>query len=738
VLVNIHLSRVCLVPQRRHFARIFILASLFILSPLTNLFSQNNPFKIDDGLYAYYSKCFDNIKSNNVLSMADTLFNMSKKKGDVKAQCLALNLKGEHYYYVWDIDNLLIEKERIGNFAKKTPYTQYVFSIWNRVINYYLSAGSMSKAMDEMRAYQKEALRLNDRYGIGNSYKKISDTYIALDNYSLALEELQKGAEYFKSHNLSVELDNIYASMGNVYLLSGKPEQSIKYYNEALSTTPVETTKGPYYLALARANLQLNNLVETERYMNLAQEWEKHHKMTVLNNSVKFKLYCEYYIKSGELNKALQYTDSIPELNAYKYKTEIYEKLGDYKNAYLIYCKFAEQEKNKINENSRRSLSEYTAMYDKERIENEKNMLALKNSQLAFEQLKTRDMLLAAEKAGNLLALSNTKLELKNKNLALQTQNAEVERQKADASRQRAISANARQHARNIRRFSAIMTLFFILLSGAAFAYASQRQRATTKLKGEVEKVKKAREEADRAREVAEKSQKEAENANRMKSLFIQNMSHEIRTPLNAIIGFTDLLNDPSSELDSADKEQFRGLIHNNGNLLTTLINDILDLSKLESGTYDMHIESLNALNLCKNAVASVQNRVKKDVKLVFENPEEDVVFESDPQRVLQVLTNLLTNACKCTENGSIKLAYRKIDNNISFSVTDTGCGVPKESAEKIFDRFEKLDKFRQGTGLGLNICRQIATLLKGKIYVDTSYTGGARFIFEQPIHQAT
>jgi signal transduction histidine kinase len=141
---------------------------------------------------------------------------------------------------------------------------------------------------------------------------------------------------------------------------------------------------------------------------------------------------------------------------------------------------------------------------------------------------------------------------------------------------------------------------------------------------------------------------------------------------------------------------------------------------------------------VCKNAVASVQSRVKKNVKLIFDPAAGNIAFDSDPQRVLQVLTNLLTNACKCTDNGSITLSYKKIDDNISFSVTDTGCGVPAEDAEKIFDRFEKLDKFKQGTGLGLNICRQIATLLKGKIYVDTSYTGGARFIFEQPIHQAS
>jgi signal transduction histidine kinase len=172
--------------------------------------------------------------------------------------------------------------------------------------------------------------------------------------------------------------------------------------------------------------------------------------------------------------------------------------------------------------------------------------------------------------------------------------------------------------------------------------------------------------------------------------------------------------------------------------LLTTLINDILDLSKLESGTYDMYITSLSASTLCKNAVASVQNRVKEGVKLFFDDPGYEIIFNSDPQRALQVLTNLLTNACKCTESGSITLSYKKIGDNISFSVTDTGCGIPVEDAEKIFDRFEKLDKFKQGTGLGLNICKQITKLLHGNIYLDTSYTAGARFVFEQPLNNET
>jgi signal transduction histidine kinase len=719
-------------------AKIFVIAGVLLSLSSQSAFSQNNPYKIDDELYKYYDKCMRNINSPVVLKMSDTMFNMAKAKGDVKAQCLALNARGEHFYYINDIKNLLIEKDRVGNFARKTPYTQYVFSIWNKVINYYLTVNNISKAMEEVRLYQKEALQLDNAYGIGNSYKKLSDLYLIIGDFDTAIDELKKAEDYYNSVNLKKELYNIYAALGNIYLSTNKYDESIKYYSLAVETSPSEAPKGPFYLSLARNYISTGDLQKAKHYMQLTEEWAKKYKMSQVHFMTKCKLYTEYYMRMGDYQKAMKYADSLPENNSYIFKSDLYEKMGDYKNAYKYFLKYDAIEKQYLDITSRNNLAQYTALYDKERVENEKNVLALKNSQLALDQLRTKDRLLAAEKAGNVLALSNTKLELSNKTLALKNQQIEAAKQKAEASRQRLIGINLKQHASSQRNLAIVLIIIFMILSGVAIAYALQRQRTARKLHEEVDNVKRAREEADRAREAAEKSQKEAENANKMKSLFIQNMSHEIRTPLNAIIGFTDLMNDPSSELDNADKEQFRGLIHDNGNLLTTLINDILDLSKLESGTYDIHIESLSALNVCKNAVASVQSRVKKNVKLILDSAEGNIIFDSDPQRVLQVLTNLLTNACKCTDNGNITLSYKKIDDNISFSVTDTGCGVPVEDAEKIFDRFEKLDKFKQGTGLGLNICRQIATLLKGKIYVDTSYTGGARFIFEQPIHQAS
>lgn len=251
--------------------------------------------------------------------------------------------------------------------------------------------------------------------------------------------------------------------------------------------------------------------------------------------------------------------------------------------------------------------------------------------------------------------------------------------------------------------------------------------------------MQKEKEIAIAARSEAEQARLEAVNANNLKSLFLQNMSHEIRTPLNAIVGFTSVLNDEDMKevLDPDERKEMVGLIETNSTLLTTLVNDILDLSKLESNTYTLIPSPVIVSELCHNTVKSIESRAAAGVELRVEEPEyaESIVFNTDSARLQQVLTNFLTNACKYTDKGSITLAYKVLEaeEGMEFSVTDTGCGIPPEKAEKVFTRFEKLDSFKQGTGIGLNICRRIAGLVDGKVYVDTTYTGGARFVFVHP-----
>lgn len=227
----------------------------------------------------------------------------------------------------------------------------------------------------------------------------------------------------------------------------------------------------------------------------------------------------------------------------------------------------------------------------------------------------------------------------------------------------------------------------------------------------------------------------QAEESNRMKSLFISNMSHEIRTPLNAIVGFTQLLD---SEMEDGDeRKEYSQIITDNSALLLNLVNDILDLSRLESERYRFTFEDEHLADCCRSVLNSVRHRVKPGVELKFTADDENFVLKTDKLRLSQVLINLLTNATKFTEKGFIELAYtvHQKEGFVQFTVTDTGCGIPLDKQDTIFERFEKLHEHVQGTGLGLSICRIIADRVNGKVYVDKDYTAGARFIFTHSLN---
>lgn len=234
------------------------------------------------------------------------------------------------------------------------------------------------------------------------------------------------------------------------------------------------------------------------------------------------------------------------------------------------------------------------------------------------------------------------------------------------------------------------------------------------------------------------KEKKSIELANKEQTAFLQNMSHEIRTPLNAICGFSQLLSTPDLRDILTDEEyrEYGEIIQSNTDLLTTLVTDILVSSDLESGKYQLNIHKCSANNICRRAINTVKTRCPNHIKLYYTSDiPENYCFESDEMRCQQILINYLTNAIKHTDKGEIHLhvSQHEKKNFITFSVTDTGTGVPADKAETIFGRFEKLDTFKQGTGLGLNICRKLATLMKGEVFLDTTYTSGARFIFNHP-----
>lgn len=230
-----------------------------------------------------------------------------------------------------------------------------------------------------------------------------------------------------------------------------------------------------------------------------------------------------------------------------------------------------------------------------------------------------------------------------------------------------------------------------------------------------------------------------AEEANHAKSRFIANISHEIRTPLNAVLGFSQLFANDQIELTAEERKQYAELIMTNGNMLLKLVDDVLDMSKIEAGKLKFNIGEHDVVALVNTAAKIAEtNRKSEDVEIRVATSISHLTIETDRERLLQVLANLTTNSKKCTEHGSITIALEKQPNDdmISISVSDTGCGIPKEKAQEVFERFSKLDSFRQGTGLGLSICKAFVEELGGKIWVDTTYTEGARFVFTHPIRQ--
>lgn len=229
-------------------------------------------------------------------------------------------------------------------------------------------------------------------------------------------------------------------------------------------------------------------------------------------------------------------------------------------------------------------------------------------------------------------------------------------------------------------------------------------------------------------------AKEKAEESNRLKTAFLANMSHEIRTPLNAIVGFSSVL--VSDDSSPAEKAQYCDIIQKNSDLLLHLINDILDISRMESGKIKFVWEECDVVELCQTALSTAEYGRKTSALFLFETPVASLVIKTDAQRLKQVLINLLSNAAKFTPSGSIKLAIAidKQHQKLELSVSDTGCGIPSDKSDRVFERFEKLNEYSQGTGLGLAISRLIVENLGGKIWVDKDYTEGARFVFTHPL----
>lgn len=221
-----------------------------------------------------------------------------------------------------------------------------------------------------------------------------------------------------------------------------------------------------------------------------------------------------------------------------------------------------------------------------------------------------------------------------------------------------------------------------------------------------------------------------AEESDRLKSAFLANVSHEIRTPLNAIVGFSEVIAHTENE---CEREEYLDIVKANSNLLLHLINDILDLSRIESGKMEFIDENIQMDELCEELRQMHQMRIKNDVKIIFERPAASLTIVSDSHRLRQLYSNLISNAIKYTEKGAITFVYKLKGDMMEGYVRDTGSGIPAEKLNNVFGRFEKLDLLKQGFGLGLSICKSILDKMGGEIWVESELGVGSCFYFLIP-----
>jgi signal transduction histidine kinase len=225
-----------------------------------------------------------------------------------------------------------------------------------------------------------------------------------------------------------------------------------------------------------------------------------------------------------------------------------------------------------------------------------------------------------------------------------------------------------------------------------------------------------------------------AEESDKLKSAFLANMSHEIRTPLNAIVGFSQLMSDENCT--SAEKEKFAEVINQNSDMLLTLITDIIDISRMDTGKMNFVYKKVRIKEIVESLRNTTLHLKKKGIEYIYISDREDIEINTDVHRLSQVMINLITNANKFTDEGKIVMEYKveRDKNRILFTIADTGTGIPMEKRNRLFERFEKLDDYKQGAGLGLAISKQIITRLGGEIWIDPDYTGGAKFCFTHPL----
>ena len=715
-----------------NFLRHFALTAVLLLMGCGLSCAQNNYYKMNDGLYADYQKAYKMRKTEAGRDLAESIIRRAVKAGDKNGEVVAMTIPFLYEFY--KPNNLeAVEREADRLLAKAKEYKTwavYFFAVSNKV-NYLVRQKRYVHAL--IYAYEQKdfAVQNNIQTGIRDIYYMIGTVQQYREEYMDAIQNYQSYIDYANQYLKRSNITDGYLSICDCYR---KTSQYEAMYREALAAEASCNSAYDHYDV--RVQQCYANFM-TGRYKDFRTDyqWIQTHQ----NDNRGLRDIVQRAIKVCKAIDDRDYDDAEIMINDIN-KTSEFESLrlaialslhrGDYKNATRLRWNLIDiftYSAHSMVSNDRNSLQ---------------NKLNIDANLMKKQQLDSRNTQLQLDNM--LLQIANSRLELNRANDTTHLAKIMAE-QNLQKLQQQEISTNLLQdsikqqqqlqeienaHNNSTKRGESIILAVSLIIIVVTIIYVNNQRRQAQTMQQGISQLH------NNIRNLNVSRYKAQENE-MMKTGFLQNMSHEIRTPLNAIVGFSNILSTMGDDLTDEERAEYIKYIIDNSNLLTTLVDDILVITDLQTSNYVVITEEVRVNELCRETIETVRHRAAEGVELRFNTTlGEKFIASTDRKRVQQVLINMLTNAEKNTTEGSITLDCRLAaddPNKIAFTVTDTGCGVPKDKMDSIFERFKKLNSKKQGSGLGLDICRTIANKLGGSIDIDKTYTTGARFFFIIP-----
>ena len=636
-------------------------------------------FNVDSTLYEYYQRCQEYLLEPVVLNMSDTLFRMAGERQDERMQAVAIATQLDYYYFQGtNEDSVIHYTNKVKEFAKATHQPKYYYFAWaNRLITYYLKTSRTNIALYEVQNMLKEAQEEDDKTGLSRCYNIMSQIYTIKRFDSMAFEWRLKEIELTEKYKLeNYNISQTYAQIANYYINQKKQKEALAAVEKAIATANSSTQQISAKLEFVNYYSKFGDFQAAEKLLKECQAAFEQDKRL---ESIKKRLYnieCLYYQQTKQYQKALE-AAKMQEKEERRLSESILSSIH-YRTQGEIYQKMGNMN----------LAVKYLQMYI-----NTDDSLKIANEQVSSSEFAT--------------LLNVEKLNAEKKELMLQAQEKELH-----------------------NKTTLIISL--IILLGILFIFLYRENFLKRKLKVSEAELKTKNEELTVSREELRKAKDIAEASSRMKTTFIQSMTHEIRTPLNAIVGFTNLLiGEGADEIEPEEKAAMIEIVNNNNELLLKLVNDVLEISRLDSGNLSFDIKEHNITKIIKEIYVTYQTLIQPSLCFILELDETvSLPVNIDCFRFTQVISNFLNNANKFTKEGTITLGCKiyKEHQEVCVYVKDTGKGIDDKELMMIFDRFYKTDEFEQGSGLGLSICKVIIERLAGRIEVHSEVGKGSCF----------